>query len=115
MSTPRHPPTAPRIELLYFDGCPGTARLLPDLRALAETARASLELHAIETPEQADAARFLGSPTLRVDGRDIEPGAEQRTDYGLKCRLYPNPIGDSAHVPRPEWIVAALATASTRS
>jgi hypothetical protein len=49
------------------------------------------------------AARFLGSPTVRVDGRDIEPGAAGRTTYAYACRTY----GDAA-APSDELILAAL-------
>jgi hypothetical protein len=38
--------------------------------------------------ETAVRLRFLGSPTVRVDGRDVEPGAEQRDDFMLACRVY---------------------------
>jgi hypothetical protein len=76
------------IDLLYFAGCPGYERLLPIARTLAEEAGAELTLRAVETDDAAQAERFLGSPTVRVDGRDVEPGADARTDFGLKCRLY---------------------------
>jgi hypothetical protein len=113
MNASRHSPPAPRIELFYVDGCPGYEQLLPNLRRLTETTDAILELHLVETVERARAARFLGSPTVRVNGRDVEPGAEQRTDYGIKCRLYRTESG-WANVLPPEWITAALARASTR-
>ena len=51
--------------------------------------------------------RFLGSPTVRVNGRDVEPEAEQRTDYGLKCRLYRSSTGLSGQ-PEAELLQAAL-------
>jgi hypothetical protein len=37
--------------------------------------------------------RFPGSPTLRIDGQDIDSDAADRQDYGLKCRLYPTQPG----------------------
>ena len=71
-----------RIELLYFDGCPG--------------------YEAVAREE-----RFLGSPTLRVDGVDVEPGARDRRDYGLKCRLYRTADG-LLDAPPDEWVRDAL-------
>ncbi|HKG64430.1 MAG TPA: hypothetical protein VKB28_10225, partial [Solirubrobacteraceae bacterium] len=53
------------VELLYFDGCPSHARLLPVVAGLADRARAELRLRRIETPEEAEAERFLGSPSVR--------------------------------------------------
>jgi hypothetical protein len=98
-----------RVELLYFDGCPSYARFLPRLRELIAQAHAGadVELHRVESPEAAEAERFLGSPTVRVDGRDIEPGAEERTDFGLKCRLY-HTSGGIQGTPPEDHVLAAL-------
>ena len=99
-----------RIEVLYFDGCPNHEALLPRLReTLARTGvSAEIDLRRIASDEAAQRERFLGSPSVRINGRDIEPEAEQRTDYGLKCRLYRLDVGMSG-VPPEEWIRAALA------
>lgn len=99
------------VELLYFDGCPSHERLLPVAERLAREAGAELRVRAVETPEAADAERFLGSPTLRVDGADVEPGAEAREDFGLKCRIYRSGEGQSG-VPPEAWIRDALRRAS---
>lgn len=94
------------VQLLYFEGCPGFEQLAPRLRELVG-GRDDVELIAIDTAEAADRFRFLGSPTVRVDGMDVEPGADSRTDFGMKCRLYPGAAGPS-HVPSDEWILEAL-------
>lgn len=98
------------IELLYFDGCPNSDALLPHLRELVASAgvEATIELRRVETPEDAERERFLGSPTVRVDGRDVEPGADGRDDSGLKCRLYMTEQGMRG-TPPDSWILAALA------
>jgi hypothetical protein len=97
-----------KVELLFFDGCPGYEELLPSLQRLAAGAGAPVEVRRVETPEQAETLRFLGSPTVRIDGRDVEPGAETRSDYGLKCRLYRDASGGHSRVPREAWLQAAL-------
>ena len=99
-----------RVELLYFDGCPSYQRLLPRLRELiAEVAPgAELELRPIESIEDAERARFLGSPTVRVDGLDVDPGAGERDDFGLECRLYRSD-GVASPLPPEEWMREALA------
>jgi ankyrin repeat protein len=51
--------------------------------------------------------RFLGSPTLRVNGRDVDPAAPSRDTYGLQCRIYQTPDGLSG-TPADQWIVDAL-------
>jgi hypothetical protein len=96
------------VEILYFDGCPSYQRLLPTLRRHAERAGAELRPRRVESAEEAERERFLGSPTVRVDGRDIDPGASERTDYGLKCRLYRPPGPAPSPIPTEEWIRAAL-------
>jgi hypothetical protein len=95
------------VELLYFDGCPGIERVLPTVGPLAEAAGARVIRRRVETAQEAEAQRFLGSPTVRVDGVDVEPGAEQRTDYGLKCRLYRTADGLTG-VPEEDWVRDAL-------
>ena len=102
-----------RIEVLYFDGCPNYEALLPRLREiLARTGvSAEIDLRRIASYEAAQRERFLGSPTVRINGRDIEPDAERRTDYGLKCRLYRAPTGLSGQ-PEEELLQAALRSAA---
>jgi hypothetical protein len=98
-----------RIELLYFDGCPSYERFLPRLREVAAQAGVAdeVELRRVESQEAAVAERFLGSPTVRVDGVDVEPGARERCDFGLKCRLYTTTEGLRG-TPPEDWVVEAL-------
>lgn len=97
------------VELLYFDGCPSYEWFLPRLRALVAEAGigGEVQLRRVESPEAAVAERFLGSPTIRVDGVDVEPGADTRSDFGLNCRLYSTPDGLQG-TPRAAWVVKAL-------
>ena len=98
-----------RVELLYFDGCPNFERVRPRLQALVDEHSPGdrVELRRVESPQAAEEERFLGSPTVRVDGVDVEPSATERSDFGLKCRLYRN-NGQHLDTPAEEWIVAAL-------
>jgi hypothetical protein len=100
-----------KLEILYFDGCPSHDRLLPSLRELAAERGVELKSRKIETLEQAEQARFLGSPSVRINDVDVELGAEERTDFGLKCRLYRFTGGQSGLPPR-EWIERALREAA---
>jgi hypothetical protein len=79
-----------RIEVLYFDGCPNHEAFVTHLEQLLRTAEppAEIVLRRVPDDDAARRARFLGSPTVRIDGRDVEPGAVERLDFGLKCRLY---------------------------
>jgi hypothetical protein len=98
-----------RIEVLYFDECPNHEALLPRLRGLLASQGISteIELRAITDDQAAKREGFLGSPTIRVNGRDVEPGAEKRTDFGMKCRLYRSANGVSGQPPE-EWLRVAI-------
>ncbi len=98
-----------RVELLYFDGCPSYEMLLPRVRALLDELGAgdALTLRRIESENAAVAERFLGSPTVRGDGRDVDPGAAERDDFGLKCRLYRTDAG-LEHTPPDRLIREAV-------
>lgn len=103
-----------KVEVLYFDGCPNHEALLPRLRELLQSsdANADIELMRVEDAEVAERERFLGSPTVRVDGEDVEPGAAERSDFGLKCRLFATPDGLRG-MPADAWVLAALQSAQT--
>ena len=60
----------------------------------------------------AERGRILGSPSVRGDGYDHEPGADERTDDGLKCRLYRAASGMQGE-PRTDWVLAALGLAAS--
>lgn len=98
-----------RVEILYFDGCPHYAETAQHVRALLEheAVVAEVELRRVVDEEDARKARFLGSPSVRVDGRDVEPGADRRDDFGMKCRLYRTADGLQP-VPPEAWIANAL-------
>ena len=57
----------------------------------------------VRTDEDARRLHFLGSPSIRVNGVDIEPGSDARRDYALACRMY----GSSGLPPR-EFLATAL-------
>jgi len=101
------------IEVLYFDGCPSHEALLPRLRELMAQAgvAAPVQLKHIESVEAAEHERFLGSPTLRINGEDVDPTAGERSDFGLKCRLYPTDEGLRGTVP-DQLVFAALTRAN---
>ncbi|MGE3811173.1 MAG: hypothetical protein AB7I24_06470 [Candidatus Nanopelagicales bacterium] len=100
------------IELLYFDGCPTHERLLPRLQELLRDLAVADEVRPIriDSSEAAMEHRFLGSPTVRIDGHDIDPTAATRTDYGLECRLYASADG-LVGVPPDEMLRAAIVRA----
>ena len=104
------------IDILYFDSCPNWRRTERDVRrVLSEThleGRASVRLVPVSTEGEAKRLRFLGSPTVRVDGHDVDLSARAATAFGLQCRVYEN-AGTLVGSPPVEWIRAALGVAAT--
>jgi hypothetical protein len=98
-----------RVEVLYFDRCPTYETATKTLRAvLAEVGvDAEIDLIAVNSDEEAQRLRFTGSPTIRVDGRDLFPALE-REDWRLGCRVYATPEGLKGS-PTAEMLRAALA------
>jgi hypothetical protein len=103
----------PRVEILYFDGCPNhePARALVERVASELRLEPEIELVQVADPEAAVVLRFLGSPTVRVDGVDVEPGAEARRDFAFSCRIYRND-GGASEQPAVSWVRDALIKAA---
>ncbi|MGH2933947.1 MAG: DF family (seleno)protein [Gaiellaceae bacterium] len=101
--------STPLVEVLTFEGCPHAEPALELVRrVLAETGVAATVLRVdVPDPETAAAQRFLGSPTIRVNGRDIEPHADERADYVLSCRVYRTEKGFKGQ-PDERWLRNAL-------
>jgi hypothetical protein len=106
----------PVIEVLYVQDCPH----YPETLALVERVRAELGVEAqlrttlIDDQTVADQARFPGSPTVRIDGHDVEPGSEPTTEYTVGCRLY-RLEHRFAGQPEERWIREALLRTAGRS
>jgi hypothetical protein len=97
------------VELLYWDGCPSHPEALQLLRdVLAERGLdVTVELREVHTDEEATALGFPGSPTVLVDGRDIDP-AGAKAPPALTCRIYHLPDGRVSPVPSREQLEDAL-------
>ena len=79
-----------KTELLYFDDCPSHTQALENLKRALELERLpdAVEMIAVTDPADAQTKRFIGSPSIRIDGIDIEgPVAETRV-YAYVCRVY---------------------------
>ena len=98
-----------QIELFYWEGCPShpeAKEMLEDVLA-SRGLDASVVMREVRTDEEAKALAFPGSPTIRIDGRDVDPdGAGARP--ALTCRIYYLPDGRVSPVPTREQLEAAL-------
>ncbi len=77
-----------RVSFLYYEDCPSHDLALERLREVMaeEDTPGEVEVLKVETEEQARELRFVGSPTIRIDGQDIDPPSDPR--YALTCRVY---------------------------
>ena len=104
-----------RIELLWFEGCPNheaARRALEGVLASRGLDAATIQFVQVDR-ESAEALRFPGSPTIRVDGRDIEPAFRDAGSYSLSCRVYQTSSGPRG-TPPIEWIERAIDAAASR-
>ena len=101
-----------KIEILYFDGCPTYSEAEKTLRKVLaqEDAEAEVELVVVGNDEEARRLRFPGSPTIRVDGRDLFPISTEREDWRLGCRIYATPEGLLKGSPTAGMLKEALLT-----
>ena len=101
--------SAPRVELLWWEGCPSTEKardLLVEVLTEHGLDPAAIEMREIATEADASRERFVGSPTIRVDGVEVAP--EEGEPVGLTCRIYRTRDGRTAPVPDPQDVHAAL-------
>ena len=98
-----------KVELYWWEGCPSYPEALELLRGvLAERGLdVEVELREVRSDDEAEQLRFPGSPTIRIDGRDVDPrGAE--SPPALTCRIYHLPDGRVSPVPSREQLEEAL-------
>ena len=103
-------PSRPVVEVLYFDGCPNHVPALALIERVAGELglEPALRLVKVADHDAAQRLRFLGSPTIRVGGRDVDPHTEERTDFGLSCRVFRTEAGIAGQ-PDERWLRDALA------
>jgi hypothetical protein len=75
---------------------------------MSESLHAEIESIAVHSEALANNLQFPGSPTIRVNGQDVEPGLTKA--IGLACRLYAN----SGGVPSEEMVRLALSRADQK-
>ena len=78
------------VELYYFKDCPSYQTAASNLRAAlrAEGQPENIEMVEVTSEEDAQRKRFIGSPTIRIDGIDLEGPEADAKGYGYGCRVY---------------------------
>lgn len=79
-----------QIEVLYFKGCPHHEPAVEQVRQALKAESMAIAIDEIEVKDAAMARdiRFLGSPSVRVNGFDVEEAARGAQSFGFGCRTY---------------------------
>jgi predicted NBD/HSP70 family sugar kinase len=103
----------PLVEILYFDGCPNHEPAVTMVERIDRELGTGAEVRLVNVPDREAATRlqFLGSPTIRVDGVDVDPLTAQRSDYALSCRIFSTEHGPAGQ-PEERWVRGALEDAA---
>ena len=99
----------PLVEILYFDGCPNHEPAIALVERVSRELGIEPNLRLVNVPDQqaAQRLRFLGSPTIRVGGVDVDVQTGERDDFALSCRLFRTEAGFSGQ-PDERWVRDAL-------
>ncbi len=83
------------IEILYVPDCPHYEPAVQGIREALRQEDLTANISHIEVRDQAtaEAIGFLGSPTIRINGMDVEPAARMAGEFGMCCRTYTAPGG----------------------
>ena len=103
------------MEFLWWADCPSWERTLERLQAEMEAQGLdpkAIENREIVTEDDAERDSFIGSPTIRVDGVDVQPPGDEPT--GLTCRIYRHRDGRISPLPDPDDVRDALRSATER-
>lgn len=98
-----------KVEVYYFEDCPNAQPAIELVRETIAGLKIDAEVQLVQVKDHDDAlaCKFLGSPSIRIDGKDLEAGENATTQYSLRCRTYPSPTGPTG-VPPKELLIAAL-------
>src|SRR5713226_376967 len=79
-----------KIEVLYFEGCPNHEPAVARVDEIVKAEGISAEVSEVNVPDASTAHEvgFLGSPSIRVNGMDVEQAARSAREYGMMCRTY---------------------------
>ena len=104
------------VEVLYVEHCPNFPAAVALVERVAADVGVDAEVRPILISDQAAAerVRFVGSPTVRVNGRDVDPEGELSAEYTLECRLYWH-AHRLAGYPQERWVREALLRAAGQS
>ena len=80
-----------KVEVLYVAECPSHPAAVKLVKDILEAEDVAAEIHEVLVRDEgmADELGFCGSPTIRVNGRDVAGESLKAQSFALSCRLYP--------------------------
>ncbi len=80
-----------KIEIQHFRGCPNSPEMIHRVKEAIKGSEEKIEYNEVlvESNEIAEKLKFRGSPTVLINGEDIE-GREEPESASLNCRVYEN-------------------------
>lgn len=102
-----------RVSFLFYEDCPSHELALERLREVLteESINTDVEIVKVESEEQAQELRFVGSPTILVNGQDIDPPPSD-SRYTLTCRAYSLEDGRISPLPSRAMLRRAIDAAA---
>ena len=106
----------PLVEIFYFDDCPNHRPAVALVKRVSRELGIAPDVRLVNVPDEpaAQQLRFLGSPTIRVGGVDVDPHAQASDHYALSCRVFRTAAGFSGQ-PDERWVRDALLRESAKT
>jgi hypothetical protein len=100
-----------KVEVLYVPNCPNHPLALERLREIlsVESFQKQVSEILVRDAVMAQSLKFPGSPTIRINGQDVEPQSDKPATFGLMCRLY----SDGSGAPSRQKLRAAIENAQS--
>jgi hypothetical protein len=97
------------VDLLYYEDCPHYGEAAKALKEVLDEGGIEARLNMVKVAKggEAEAFGFIGSPTILINGRDVEPEMDHRSPFQGHCRVYLYK-GDMFEIPPKEMIREAL-------
>lgn len=97
-----------KVEVLYVSQCPSHPAAVKLVKDILSAEGVATDIHEVLVGDEGMARElnFLGSPTIRINGRDVAGASQTATAFGLSCRLYPE--SKQIGLPPPELVHRAV-------
>ena len=98
------------IDVLYYEDCPHYSEAIKTLKEVLAEERVEAQVNMVKVAKgggEAEAFGFVGSPTILIDGHDVQRGTDRTSPFQGHCRMY-RYKGNVFEIPPKEMIREAL-------